>query len=47
MPLRNVTRTNRGKRTGTTPMIEAKLLLTVLLMATIQLVAHFGARAKP
>lgn len=27
-------------------MIEAKLLLTVLLMAAIQLVAHFGARAK-
>jgi hypothetical protein len=28
-------------------MIEAKLMLTVLLMAAIQLVAHFGARAKP
>ncbi len=28
-------------------MIEAKLLLTVLLMAAIQLIAHFGTRAKP
>jgi hypothetical protein len=27
-------------------MIEAKLLLTVLLMAAIQLVAYFGGRAK-
>jgi hypothetical protein len=27
-------------------MIEAKLALTVLLMATIQVVAYFGARAK-
>jgi hypothetical protein len=28
-------------------MLEAKLLLTVLLMASIQLVAYFGSRAKP
>jgi hypothetical protein len=27
-------------------MIEAKLILTLLVMGTIQLVAHFGARAK-
>ena len=27
-------------------MLEAKLILTVLLMATIQLVAYFGGRAK-